>query len=63
MATYGCAVQAYAEDRRGRLEVGLVADLVALDTDISALDPMDLPTVRTCGTWLGGRRVHGPAAG
>lgn len=59
MGTHGCAVQAYAEHERGRIEVGYVADLVLLDKDISALDPMDLPTVRTSGTWLGGRCVHG----
>lgn len=59
MGTYGCAVQAFAEDRRGRLEQGYVADLVALDRDISRIEPAELLAVRTVGTWLGGVRVHG----
>lgn len=59
MGTYGCAVQAYAEGRRGRLEVGYLADLVAVDHNITALDPIDLLNVRTVGTWLGGTRVFG----
>ena len=59
MGTYGCAVQAYAEGTRGRLEVGYDADLVALDRDIAGLDPAELLAVRTVGTWLAGTRVHG----
>ncbi len=57
-ATEGCALQAYAEHERGRIEVGRVADLVLLDRDITALPPDEMLQTRTRGTWLGGRRVH-----
>lgn len=58
MGTYGCAVQAFAEDRRGRLTVGNQADLVLLDHDLSTRAPPDYLTTNVVGTWLGGRRVH-----
>jgi predicted amidohydrolase YtcJ len=58
MGTYGCAVQAFAEDRRGRLAVGNQADLVLLDRDLAALAPADYLTTGVVGTWLAGARVH-----
>ncbi len=52
------AWQDFAEDWKGTLEVGKVADLVVVGTDLETIDPHDLPTVTVDLTVLGGRVVH-----
>ena len=46
------------EDVRGTLEPGKLADLVVLDRDLFAVDPMDLPRVQVLETVVGGRTVY-----
>ena len=48
----------YAEDRRGRLAPGMLADLVVLDRDPLAVPPEELPRLRVLGTMAGGRWTH-----
>ncbi|WP_432515436.1 amidohydrolase [Kineococcus sp. SYSU DK001] len=52
------AWQDFAEDWKGTLEVGKVADLVVLGVGLRALDPHDMPTMPVDLTVLGGRVVH-----
>lgn len=52
------AWQDRAEDWKGSLEVGKVADLCVLREDITALDPHDIPNVHVTMTVLGGRITH-----
>lgn len=52
--TTGPAHQSGREERAGRLAVGMVADLVQLDRDLFALEPLDYPAVKVVSTWLGG---------
>jgi hypothetical protein len=55
--TRGVAYQAFGESEWGTLRVGNRADLVLLDRDPRVVGPLDLPSVRVAGTWLGGRRT------
>ncbi len=55
--TGGVAYQAFAEGEWGRIAVGNSADLVLLDQDPRRVAPLELPSVRVLGTWLGGRRT------
>jgi predicted amidohydrolase YtcJ len=57
--TTGVAYQAFEETRWGRVEPGWRADLVALDRDPLAADPLRWKEIRVTGTWLGGRRTYG----
>ncbi|WP_448616537.1 amidohydrolase [Modestobacter sp. URMC 112] len=52
------AWQDFAEDWKGTLEVGKVADLCVLDADLQTIDPHDMPTMRVVMTVLDGRVVH-----
>ncbi|WP_067186438.1 amidohydrolase [Microtetraspora niveoalba] len=60
--TAGVARQAFAEEERGLLVPGMVADLVWLDVDIRRMDPHDV-ALRTAvrGTWMAGTRIHPPS--
>ncbi|MER6943674.1 amidohydrolase [Nonomuraea sp. NPDC000554] len=60
--TWGVAYQAFAEQRRGSLAVGMDADLVWLGADPRTADPLSLRHIPVLGTWLGGERVSGPSA-
>lgn len=51
------AHQAFADDRRGRVRVGAVADLVLLDADPRHVEPMAIGGITVRGTWLAGTRV------
>ncbi|WP_182900372.1 amidohydrolase [Microbispora sp. H10830] len=58
----GVAHQAFAEDERGTLAPGKVADLVWLDGDVRRLDPHDIAeTTTVLGTWAAGVRTFPPA--
>lgn len=45
----------FAEDRKGKLKPGFLADLVMLDADIEAIDPEALDTVKPQATICGAR--------
>lgn len=57
--TLGAACAAGVEDRLGSLTPGKLADLVVLDRDIFACDPMAIAETRVVATMIGGRFVHG----
>ncbi|GLX07636.1 amidohydrolase [Microbispora sp. NBRC 16548] len=64
LSAYGAGVahQAFAEDERGTLVPGKVADLVWLDGDVRRLDPHDIAeTTTVLGTWAAGVRTFPPA--
>jgi predicted amidohydrolase YtcJ len=56
--TRGGATAAFKEDRLGRLEPGMLADLVVLSDDIFSLDPKGLVNVRVEMTVVGGRVAY-----
>lgn len=53
-ATAGGAYQGFTEAFRGRLEVGYAADLVQLDRDITAGEPLRAREAQVLGTWIDG---------
>lgn len=55
--TLGTAYQAFADEMRGTIAVGQVADLVLLDDDLPTADPSRLGAIRVMKTFLGGREV------
>ena len=57
--TMGSAVQAGETHLWGDLAIGKRADIAMLDSDIHALEPMQVRKAKVVGTWLGGVRVHG----
>ena len=48
----------FAENRKGRLKAGYLADLVVLSGDIEAADPEDLRAIRPLATVCGGRITY-----
>ena len=52
-------VQAGETHLWGDLAIGKRADIAMLDSDIHALEPMQVRRAKVVGTWLGGVRVHG----
>ena len=57
--TLGAACAAGLEDRLGSLTPGKLADLVVLDRDIFACDPMEIAHTQVVATMLGGQFVYG----
>ena len=55
--TVGGAYAVFAEDRRGRLEPGYLADLVLLDRDLTRIPPEEIAQVKVVTTVMGGRVV------
>ncbi len=55
----GVAYQAFEEDRWGVIAPGRRADLVALEHDPLAVDPLRWDSLAVTGTWLGGLRTFG----
>ena len=58
IATRGTAFQAYTEEYRGTLAVGMAADLVILDRDITAVEPLVARDAKPVATYLAGERVY-----
>ena len=56
--TWGAAYAAGLEDRLGSLAPGKLADLVVLDRDIFACDPLAIAETRSLATMIGGRFVY-----
>lgn len=56
--TLGPAYAAGVEDGLGRLRAGYLADLVVLDRDITACDPMAICETEVLGTMVGGTWVY-----
>ncbi|WP_372478754.1 amidohydrolase family protein [Streptomyces albireticuli] len=56
--TIGGAWQDFADDWKGSLEPGKVADLRVLDGDLLAADPHDIPEMPVVLTVMDGRVVH-----
>ncbi|ASN20062.1 amidohydrolase [Arthrobacter sp. YN] len=52
------AWQDFAEEWKGSLEVGKVADLCVLDADLERIDPHDMPHMPVVMTMVGGTVVH-----
>ncbi len=57
--TAGTAVQAGETHLWGDLRIGKRADVVLMDCDIHAVEPLAVRKVGVVGTWLGGVRVFG----
>ncbi|MCX6497420.1 MAG: amidohydrolase [Arthrobacter sp.] len=53
------AWQDFADEWKGSLETGKVADLCVLDADLAEIDPHDMPHMRVVMTMVGGIVVHG----
>lgn len=56
--TLGAAYQVRLDDRVGSLEVGKLADLIMLDTNIFDVDPHDIHRATVAMTMMNGRIVH-----
>ncbi|WP_316528293.1 amidohydrolase [Kitasatospora brasiliensis] len=56
--TIDAAWQDFADDWKGSLEPGKVADLCVLDGDLLAADPRDIPSMPVVLTVMDGRIVH-----
>jgi predicted amidohydrolase YtcJ len=56
--TWGAAYAEFAEDRKGTLAPGMLADLAMLSQDIFTVPPDALPATRSVLTVVGGRVVH-----
>jgi predicted amidohydrolase YtcJ len=56
--THGGATASGDEDRRGRLEAGLQADLTVLSGNICRTPPEALTSLAVTQTWVGGRLVY-----
>lgn len=59
--TMGARAVASGPSLDGTLEVGAVADLVAVDRDPIAVEDEELLEIDVLGTWIGGSRVWPPA--
>lgn len=57
--TSSCAYAEFAENHKGTLEVGKLADLVVLSQDLFKINPSDIEKTRVIYTIVGGRMVHG----
>jgi predicted amidohydrolase YtcJ len=55
--TMGAAYAAYDEARKGSLTPGKLADLIVLDRDIFAIDPMEIAETKVLATMLDGQFV------
>ncbi|MFO7942537.1 MAG: amidohydrolase [Bacillota bacterium] len=58
----GAAKSEGAEDWKGSLEPGFVADFVLLDADPLEVDPGEIAQIEVLETWVGGIRVYGESS-
>jgi predicted amidohydrolase YtcJ len=56
--TYGSAYASFDEERKGRLQPGMLADMVVLAEDLFTIDPDRVPNNQILYTILGGRVVY-----
>lgn len=56
--TRGSAYAAGMEDRLGQLAPGYLADLVVIERDIYAIEPMEIGAAPVLGTMVGGKWAH-----
>ena len=56
--TLGAAYASYEEHRKGSLTPGKLADLIVLDRDIYAIDPMAIAETQVLGTLIDGKWMH-----
>jgi predicted amidohydrolase YtcJ len=56
--TVGAAQAEFAEDRKGQLTPGMVADFVVLDRDITKVAPPEILKTRVLRTVVGGKTVY-----
>ena len=52
------AFASFEEHIKGRIEPGMLADFVVLDTDPFAVDPHHIKDIHVLATYLGGRNVY-----
>lgn len=57
--TSSCAYAEFAENDKGTLETGKLADLVVLSQDLFKINPSDIDKTKVIYTIVGGRIVHG----
>lgn len=57
--TAGSAQAAARSHELGVLDVGMLADMVAFDRDLTAIEPKDVLSARVLATYLGGEKVYG----
>ena len=56
--TIGAAYAEFAEDKKGQLTPGMLADFVVLDRDITKVPPADILKTRVLRTVVGGKTVY-----
>jgi predicted amidohydrolase YtcJ len=56
--TGGAAYAGYMEDRLGALAPGKLADLIVVDRDIFAVEPMAIRETQVVGTMVGAEWKH-----
>jgi predicted amidohydrolase YtcJ len=56
--TIGAAYAEFAEDKKGRLAPGMLADFIVLDRDITKVTPPEILKTRVLRTVVGGKTVY-----
>jgi len=56
--TSGAAYAEHMEQRKGRLEVGMLADIAVLDRDLNNTTPSEIASIKVEATAVGGRLVY-----
>lgn len=57
--TYNAAYASFEENIKGTLEPGKLADFVVLEKDLTAIDPVEIRSVKVIRTVVGGKTVFG----
>jgi predicted amidohydrolase YtcJ len=56
--TSGAAYSEHMERRKGKVEVGMLADIAVLDRDLETISPSDIASTKVEATAVGGRLVY-----